>query len=166
MCIRDRKGEGNGRGEEGKGGFGGLIRVCLTYGILITDTHTHTHTQTTILATCAAMCRNHAQRAGDAPNDNHIRLSTCSTPPSSAATNVSSIINTPKPTAATQYKAVMDRRLRPWCCHLGCYFKHPESSPMRPLACKWYYCAQFIAKPKAACALRFSWASTSSNLGL
>jgi len=26
--------------------------------------------------------------------------------------------------------------------------------------------AQFIAKPKAACALRFSWAATSSNLGL
>ena len=22
---------------------------------------------------------------------------------------------------------------------------------MRPLACNWYYCAQFIAKPKAAC---------------
>ena len=27
----------------------------------------------------------------------------------------------------------------------------------RPLAYDWYYCAQFIAKPKAACALRFSW---------
>ena len=39
-------------------------------------------------------------------------------------------------------------------------------SPMRLLACSWYYCAQFIAKPKAACALRFSWAATSSNLGL
>jgi len=24
------------------------------------------------------------------------------------------------------------------------------------LACNWYYYAQFIAKPKAACALRFS----------
>ena len=35
-----------------------------------------------------------------------------------------------------------------------------------PFACNWYYCAQFIAKPKAACALRFSWASTSSNRGL
>ena len=30
----------------------------------------------------------------------------------------------------------------------------------------WHYCTQFIAKPKAACALRFSWAATSSNLGL
>jgi len=37
---------------------------------------------------------------------------------------------------------------------------------VRPLACNWYYCAQFIAKPKAACALRFSWAATSINLGL
>jgi len=27
------------------------------------------------------------------------------------------------------------------------------------LAGNWYYCAQFIAKPKAACALRFSWAA-------
>ena len=63
-------------------------------------------------------------------------------------------------------KAVIDRRLRPRCRHLGSYFKRPKSSPVRPLACNWYYCAQFIAKPKAACALRFSWAATSSNLEL
>ena len=63
-------------------------------------------------------------------------------------------------------KAVIDRRLRPRCSHLGSYFKRPRSSPVRPLACNWYYCAQFIAKPKAACALGFSWAATSSNLGL
>ena len=62
-------------------------------------------------------------------------------------------------------KAVIDRRLRPRCCHLQSYFKRPKSSPVRPLVCNWYYCAQFIAKPKAACALRFSWAATSSNLG-
>ena len=37
---------------------------------------------------------------------------------------------------------------------------------MHLLACSWYYCAQLIAKPKAACALHFSWAATSSNLGL
>ena len=42
----------------------------------------------------------------------------------------------------------------------------PKSSPVRPSACNWYYCAQFIAKPNAACALRFSWVATSSNLGL
>jgi len=42
----------------------------------------------------------------------------------------------------------------------------PNSSPERPLACNWHYCAQFIAKPKAACTLRFSRAATSSNLGL
>jgi len=42
----------------------------------------------------------------------------------------------------------------------------PKSSPVRPLAGNWYYCTQFTAKPKAACALRFSWAVTSSNLGL
>jgi len=30
------------------------------------------------------------------------------------------------------------------------YFKRPKSSPVRPLACNWYYCALFIAKPKAA----------------
>jgi len=63
-------------------------------------------------------------------------------------------------------KAVIDCRLRPRCCHLGSYFKHPKSSPVRSLACNWYYCAQFIAKPNAACALRFSWVVTSSNLGL
>ena len=63
-------------------------------------------------------------------------------------------------------KAVIDRRHRPRCCHQGSYFKRPKSSPVRPLACNWYYCAEFIAKPKAACALRLSWAATSSNLGL
>ena len=62
--------------------------------------------------------------------------------------------------------AVIDRRLRPRCCHLGSYFKRTKSSPVHPLACNWYYCAQFIAKPKAACALPFSWAATSGNLGL
>jgi len=54
------------------------------------------------------------------------------------------------------------RRLRP----LRSYFKRPKSSPVRPLACNRYYCVQFTAKPKAACALRFSWAATSSNLSL
>ena len=44
-------------------------------------------------------------------------------------------------------KAVTDRRLRPRCCHLGSYFKRPISSPVRLLACNWYYCAQFVAKP-------------------
>jgi len=66
----------------------------------------------------------------------------------------------------TENKAVTDRRLRPRCCHLGSYFKRPKSSPVRPLVCSWYYCAHFIAKPNAACALRFSWAATSSNIGL
>ena len=51
----------------------------------------------------------------------------------------------------------------PVCCHLESYFKRPKSSPVRPLACSWYYSAQFIAKPKAVCALRFSWAATSTN---
>ena len=63
-------------------------------------------------------------------------------------------------------KAIIDRRFRPLCCHLGSYFKRPKSSPVRPLACNWYYCAQLIAKPKAACVLRFSWATTSSSFGL
>ena len=62
-------------------------------------------------------------------------------------------------------KAVIDHRLRPRCCHLGSYFKRSKSSPVRPLACNWYYGAQLIAKPKAACALRFSWAATSEQLG-
>jgi len=60
---------------------------------------------------------------------------------------------------------VIDRRLRPRCCHLGSYFKCPKSSPVRPSACNWYYCAQLIANVKAASELRFSWAATSSNLG-
>ena len=63
-------------------------------------------------------------------------------------------------------KAVIDRQLRLRCCHLGSYFKRQKSSSVRPLACNWYYCTQFIAKPKAACAQRYSWAATSSNLGL
>ena len=63
-------------------------------------------------------------------------------------------------------KAVIDRRLRPRCCHMGSYFKRSKSSLERPLACTWYYCAQFIAKPKATCALRFSLEATSINLGL
>jgi len=55
-------------------------------------------------------------------------------------------------------RAVIDRRLCPRRSHLGSYLKRPpKSSPVRPLAYKWYYCAQFIAKPKATCALRFSW---------
>ena len=53
-------------------------------------------------------------------------------------------------------RAVIDRRFRPRLCHLGSYFKRPQSSPTRLLACNRYYCAQFIAKPKAACVLRFS----------
>jgi len=58
------------------------------------------------------------------------------------------------------------RRLRPRCCHLRSYFKRPKSSPMRPLASNRYYCAQLIARPKAACALCFSWTATSRYLGL
>jgi len=69
-------------------------------------------------------------------------------------------------TPSIENKALIDRRLRPRCCHLGSYFKRPKSSPVRPLACNWYYCAQFITKPKAACALRVSRAATSSNFGL
>jgi len=49
------------------------------------------------------------------------------------------------------------------CCHLGIYFKRSESGPVRPLACKWYYCAQFTAKPKAVCFVRINWAVTSSR---
>ena len=62
-------------------------------------------------------------------------------------------------------KAVIDRRLRPRCCHLKSYFRRPKSSPVCPLACNWYHCAHFAAKPKAACGLRFSWAATSSHFG-
>jgi len=60
----------------------------------------------------------------------------------------------------------MDCRFRPQCCHVGSYVKCPRSSPMHPLACDWYYCTQLIAKAKATYALCFSWAATSSNLGL
>ena len=40
------------------------------------------------------------------------------------------------------------------------------SAKVRPSACNWCYWTQFIAKPKAACVLHFSWAATSSNFGL
>ena len=33
---------------------------------------------------------------------------------------------------------------------------YPKSSPVRPLSCNWFYRAQFLAKPEAACALRYS----------
>jgi len=65
-----------------------------------------------------------------------------------------------------QYKAVIDRRLWPRCCHLESYCKRPKSSSVCALACNWYYCAKFTAKPRAACAQHFSWAVTSRNLGL
>jgi len=45
-------------------------------------------------------------------------------------------------------KAVIDRRLRPRCCHLGSYFKRPKSRPVRPLAWSWYYCASFKPNPR------------------
>ena len=68
---------------------------------------------------------------------------------------------------ATRYTTRQKQRShRPHTCHLGSYFNRPKISPVRPLPCIWYYCAQFIAQPKAACALRFSWAATSSNLDL
>ena len=72
----------------------------------------------------------------------------------------------PNERAAPSNGAVTDRTLRPRCRHLESYFKRPKSSPVRPLSCSWYHCAQFIAEPKAARALRFSWAATSNNLAL
>ena len=59
-------------------------------------------------------------------------------------------------------KAVIDRRLRPQCCHLIRLREISRAS----VACNWYSYAPFIAKPKAACELRLSWAATSSRLGL
>jgi len=64
-------------------------------------------------------------------------------------------------------KAVIDRKLLP-----GVATREVTLSARKVVPCvRWpatalYYCAQLIAKPKAACALRFSWAATSSNLGL
>ena len=48
-------------------------------------------------------------------------------------------------------KAVTDRRLRPRCCNLGSYFKRPKSSPVRPLACNWYYCAGTVYSQVQGC---------------
>jgi len=56
--------------------------------------------------------------------------------------------------------------VHPYLLHGSWSLPPPNRGPVRPLACNRYYCAQLIAKPKAACALRFSWAATSSNLGL
>jgi len=66
----------------------------------------------------------------------------------------SAVISSVTVAVDSKNNAVIDRTLR------------PRSSSVRPLACNWYYCAQLVSKPKAACALRFSWAATSSNLGL
>ena len=61
----------------------------------------------------------------------------------------------PRTTISPHNKAVIDRRLRPLRFHLqGSYFKRPKSSPVRPLACHWYYCAQFIAKHCASAGSR------------
>jgi len=49
-------------------------------------------------------------------------------------------------------KAVIDRRLRPRCCHTGSYFKRPKSSPVSPLACNWYYCAVYSLAQGCVCA--------------
>ena len=68
--------------------------------------------------------------------------------------------------ADTEKKAVIDRRLRPWCCHLIRLQKVDTCVRCLQLVVVGYYCAQFIAKPKAVCALHFSWAATWSNLGL
>ena len=66
-----------------------------------------------------------------------------------------------------RHKAVIARRLRPRCCHMRSYSTSARKVvPCVRCPCNWYYCAEFIARPKAACALRFSWAPTSSNLGL
>jgi len=74
---------------------------------------------------------------------------------------------------ATVNKAVIDRGLRPTPVlppgRLGSQFKRPKSSPLSPLTYSWLAITAhsfFIAKTKAVCALRFSWAATSSNLGL
>jgi len=63
-------------------------------------------------------------------------------------------------------KAVIDRRLPPSVATWEVTLIVRKSSPLHALACNWYYCAQFIAKPNAARAQRFSWAATTSNLGL
>ena len=63
-------------------------------------------------------------------------------------------------------KAVIDRILRPRCCHPGSYFKRVKAVPCSVRLPATGITAQFVAKPKAACALHFSWAATSSNLGL
>jgi len=63
-------------------------------------------------------------------------------------------------------KAVIDRILRPRCCHRGSYFKRVKAVPCSVRWPATGITAQFVAKPKAACALHFSWAATSSNLGL
>ena len=55
--------------------------------------------------------------------------------------------------AAQTNKPVIDRRRRPWCCHQAVASSAQKSRPVRPLACNWYCCAPFIAKPKAAHAL-------------
>ena len=70
------------------------------------------------------------------------------------------------PLKSNYERAVGVRRLSPLSSYLGSYFKRPKSSPVRPLACNGYYGAQFVAKPRAACALRFSWSATTSKFGL
>ena len=58
-------------------------------------------------------------------------------------------------TLALTNNVVIDRRLRPRCCHLGSYFK----SSQKVVPCvRWPAAgitAHSIAKPEAACALRF-----------
>jgi len=54
-------------------------------------------------------------------------------------------------TAALIVAYIQQRRHRSRCCHLGSYFERPKSSPVRPLACNWYYCAQLVYSQAQDC---------------
>ena len=50
--------------------------------------------------------------------------------------------------------------------HCGLVNLDCEKQYRASVACSGYSYAPFIAKPKAACALRLGWAATSSSIGL
>ena len=54
----------------------------------------------------------------------------------------------------TKYEntAVIDRRLRPRCCHLGSYFERPKSSPVGPLACLQLVLLRTVYSQDCVCA--------------
>ena len=133
--------------------------VCATVSKICSQSHTHTQTRSDWWWEDSDIRRNQQRQP-------IIRLLSLVSASPSPARSLQSCFPFGMPRTLDYWRLTRNTDPLVYFFHLRCYFKRPISSPVRTLACNWYYCAHFIAKPKAACALRFSWVATSSNLGL